>query len=51
MNGTTELQQAAPNANVGNTLPWAGQPDETACNYAFGLLLRNLPARDRKSVV
>lgn len=45
MNGTTELQQAAPNANVGNTLPWAGQADETACNYAFGLLLRNLPAR------
>jgi hypothetical protein len=44
MTGTTATK-TTPNANTGNAFPWAGQPDETACNYAFGLLLRNLPAR------
>lgn len=44
MNGTTATQ-ATPNANTGNFFPWAGQADETACNYAFGMLIRNLPAR------
>lgn len=44
MNGTT-LKQAAPSANTGNSFPWAGQPDETACNYAFGHLIQALPAR------
>jgi hypothetical protein len=45
MTGTTALKQEKPNINTGNPFPWAGQPDETACNYAFGLLLRNLPTR------
>jgi hypothetical protein len=50
MNGTMMLEQQTPaqetpNANTGNSFPWAGQPDETACNYAFGHLVRNLPAR------
>jgi hypothetical protein len=45
MNGTTALKKETPNVNTGNAFPWAGQPDETACNYAFGLLVRNLPAR------
>lgn len=44
MTGTTATQ-ATPPANTGNTFPWAGQPDETACNYAFGLLIQNLPNR------
>jgi hypothetical protein len=45
MNGTTTLEKQAPNANTGNPFPWAGQADETACNYAFGNLIRNLPPR------
>ena len=45
MNGTTTLEKQAPNANTGNPFPWAGQADETACNYAFGSLIRNLPPR------
>lgn len=44
MTGTTATQ-TTPNANTGNPFPWAGQPDETACNYAFGMLLKNLPAQ------
>lgn len=44
MNGTT-FKQGAPNANTGNSFPWAGQPDETACNLAFGNLIQSLPAR------
>lgn len=44
MNGTTAMT-AKPDANTGNSFPWAGQPDETACNYAFGLLLQNVPPR------
>jgi hypothetical protein len=44
MSGTT-LKGAEINANTGNPFPWAGQPDETACNYAFGHLLRTLPPR------
>jgi hypothetical protein len=28
-----------------NTFPWAGQPDEIGCNFAFGHLMRNLPGR------
>lgn len=43
MNGTTATQ-ATP-TTTGNSFPWAGQPDETACNYAFGLLLQNVPPR------
>jgi hypothetical protein len=45
MTGTTALKQDTPTANTGNSFPWAGQPDETACNYAFGHLVRSLPAR------
>ncbi len=45
MNGTTTLKPQTPDANKGNSFPWAGQPDETACNFAFGHLVRNLPAR------
>lgn len=45
MNGTTALEKQTPNANTGNPFPWAGQADETACNYAFGNLIRNLPLR------
>lgn len=44
MNGTTATQ-ATPTATTGNSFPWAGQPDETACNFAFGLLLQNVPPR------
>lgn len=44
MNGTTAMT-ATPEASTGNSFPWAGQPDEIACNYAFGLLIQNLPAR------
>jgi len=39
------LNHETSDANTGNSFPWAGQPDETACNYAFGNLVRNLPAR------
>jgi hypothetical protein len=28
-----------------NKFPWAGQPDEIGCNFAFGHLMRNLPGR------
>lgn len=45
MNGTTALEKQTPNANTGNPFPWAGQADETACNYAFGNLIRSLPPR------
>ena len=45
MNGTTALETKTPNANTGNNFPWAGQADETACNYAFGLLIRNVNQR------
>lgn len=45
MNGTTKLATQKPDANTGNPFPWAGQADETACNYAFGNLVRNLPPR------
>ena len=45
MNGTTALEKQTPNANTGNPFPWAGQADETACNYAFGHLIRSLPPR------
>lgn len=44
MTGTTATQTTA-NANTGNPFPWAGQPDEAACNYAFGLLLKSIPAQ------
>lgn len=44
MNGTTAMT-AKPGANTGNSFPWAGQADEAACNYAFGLLLQNVPPR------
>jgi hypothetical protein len=44
MNGTTAMT-ATPATNTGNSFPWAGQPDEIACNYAFGLLIQNLPSR------
>lgn len=45
MIGTTSAQPEEPKAANGNYFPWAGQPDETACNFAFGLLMRNLPPR------
>ena len=45
MNGTNTLERQPVSANSGNPFPWAGQPDETACNYAFGNLIRNLPPR------
>jgi hypothetical protein len=45
MNGTTTLEKQALSANTGNPFPWAGQSDETACNYAFGNLIRSLPPR------
>ena len=45
MNGTNGAAQLATSVNTGNPFPWAGQPDETACNYAFGNLIRNLPPR------
>lgn len=45
MNGTMTVNQDKQDANTGNSFPWAGQPDETACNFAFGHLVRNLPAR------
>jgi hypothetical protein len=45
MNGTKTLERQSISANSGNPFPWAGQPDETACNYAFGNLIRNLPPR------
>jgi len=45
MNGTNTLEKQTPNANTGNPFPWAGQADETACNYAFGNLIRSLPPR------
>ncbi len=35
----TQAQQPA------NTFPWAGQPDEIGCNFAFGHLVRALPHR------
>lgn len=44
MNGTTAMKTTV-DANRGNSFPWAGQADETACNYAFGMLIRNLPSR------
>ncbi len=45
MIGTMPEQQAATAAVEGNTFPWAGQPDEIACNFAFGMIMRNLPPR------
>ncbi|MEQ1781900.1 MAG: hypothetical protein ABMA14_11105 [Hyphomonadaceae bacterium] len=45
MSGTVSAQQAATSATEGNNFPWAGQPDEIACNFAFGLIMRNLPPR------
>jgi hypothetical protein len=45
MIGTTNAQQAETAATPGNHFPWAGQPDEIACNFAFGLIMRNLPPR------
>lgn len=45
MIGTTSAQQAETGARAANYFPWAGQPDETACNLAFGLIMRNLPPR------
>jgi hypothetical protein len=44
MNGTT-LKEGMQQANAGNSFPWAGRPDETACNLAFGNLVRSLPPR------
>lgn len=43
MIGTTSAQPEESKSVSGNYFPWAGQPDETACNFAFGLLMRNLP--------
>ena len=45
MIGTTSIQQAATGAATGAHFPWAGQPDDIACNFAFGLIMRNLPPR------
>lgn len=45
MIGTMPAQQAETAAIPGNSFPWAGQSDEIACTFAFGLIMRNLPAR------
>lgn len=45
MIGTTPVKAEELKAAAVNYFPWAGQPDETACNFAFGLLMRNLPPR------
>lgn len=45
MIGTISAQEAATGVAAGNNFPWAGQPDEIACNFAFGLIMRNLPPR------
>ncbi|MEQ1783648.1 MAG: hypothetical protein ABMA14_20010 [Hyphomonadaceae bacterium] len=42
---TMQAKQAETAAIPGNTFPWAGQPDEIACTFAFGLIMRNLPPR------
>lgn len=45
MIGTTSVKPEELKAAAANYFPWAGQSDETACNFAFGLLMRNLPPR------
>ena len=45
MVGTTTAEQAATGVIPGNYFPWAGKSDEIACNFAFGLIMRNLPPR------
>lgn len=42
---TMQAKPAETAAIPGNSFPWAGQSDEIACTYAFGLILRTLPPR------
>lgn len=42
---TMHAKPAETAAIPGNTFPWAGQSDEIACTFSFGLIMRNLPPR------